>query len=64
MRGDKVLCSADSMELKAFGLTAGLTNWSAGYCTGLLLGRRLLKQVGLADVYKANDNRDGSFFNV
>merc|ERR1711934_1185570 len=64
MRGDKVLCAADSAELKAYGLTAGLTNYAAGYCTGLLLARRLLKQVGLADVYKANDTRDGSFFNV
>jgi len=65
MRGDKVLCAADSTELKNFGgLTAGLTNWPAGYCTGLLLARRLLKQVGLADVYKPNENRDGAFFNV
>ena len=64
MRGDKVLCAADSGELKTYGLTAGLTNYAAGYCTGLLLARRLLKQVGLADVHKANDKRDGSFFNV
>merc|ERR1712086_395321 len=31
MVGDKVLCSAESEELKRFGLTAGLTNYSAGY---------------------------------
>lgn len=64
MRGDKVLCAADSSELKTYGLTAGLTNYAAGYCTGLLVARRLLKQIGLADVYKANDKRDGHFFNV
>lgn len=64
MRGDKVLCAAESTELKNFGLTAGLTNYAAGYCTGLLLARRLLKQVGLADTYKANDSKDGEYYNV
>jgi large subunit ribosomal protein L5e len=43
MNGDVVLCSAESDELKRFGVTAGLTNYSAAYCTGLLLARRLLK---------------------
>jgi large subunit ribosomal protein L5e len=64
MTGDKVLCAAESTELKAHGLTAGLTNYSAAYCTGLLLARRLLKQVGLADMYKGNDKVDGEHFNV
>jgi len=40
--GDKVKVSADSFELKRFGLTAGLTNYAAAYCTGLLTARRLL----------------------
>lgn len=40
--GDKVKVAADSSELKRFGLTAGLTNYSAAYCTGLLTARRLL----------------------
>jgi large subunit ribosomal protein L5e len=43
MIGDKVLAAAESSELKRHGLTAGLTNYSAAYCTGLLLARRLLK---------------------
>jgi large subunit ribosomal protein L5e len=43
MNGDVVLCAAESDELKRFGLTAGLTNYSAAYSTGLLLARRLLK---------------------
>ncbi len=43
MTGDKVLCAADSSELKKYGLTAGLTNYSSAYCTGFLLARRLLK---------------------
>jgi len=64
MTGDKVLCAAESSELKRLGLTAGLTNYSAAYCTGLLAARRLLKQVGLAEMYKPNDKIDGSLFNV
>mmetsp|Transcript_13174 Transcript_13174/g.22337 ORF Transcript_13174/g.22337 Transcript_13174/m.22337 type:complete len:331 (-) Transcript_13174:162-1154(-) len=64
MTGDRVLCAADSTELKNHGLTAGLTNYSAAYCTGLLIARRLLKQVGLAEMYKANDKVDGTMFNV
>jgi large subunit ribosomal protein L5e len=64
MTGDKVLCAAESSELKAHGLTAGLTNYSAAYCTGLLLARRLLKQVGLADMYKGNTKIDGELYNV
>ena len=43
LKGDKCLCSADSQELRRFGLTAGLTNYPSAYCTGLLLARRLLQ---------------------
>lgn len=64
MTGDKVLCAAESSELKNYGVTAGLTNYAAAYCTGLLIARRLLSNVGLADVYKANDSIDGNYFNV
>lgn len=64
MTGDRVLCSAESSELRAMGLTAGMTNYSGAYCTGLLLARRLLKQVGLSDMYKGNDKIDGDYYNV
>lgn len=64
MTGDRVLCAAESAELKAHGLTAGLTNYSAAYCTGLLLARRLLKQVGLAEMYKSTATVNGDYFNV
>lgn len=47
--GDEVLCAAYSHELKRFGLEVGLTNWSACYATGLLLARRLLTKLGMAD---------------
>ena len=45
------------------GLTAGLTNYSAAYCTGLLLARRLLKQVKLDGEYAGQSGIDGEYFN-
>jgi len=45
---DKVLESADSFELKNYGLTAGLKNYSAAYLTGFLLGKRLIAKQGLS----------------
>jgi len=42
LRGDLVKAQAQSSELKKFGLTAGLSNYSACYATGLLCARRLL----------------------
>lgn len=42
LSGDRVKTSADSFELKRFGLTAGLTNYASAYATGLLCARRLL----------------------
>jgi large subunit ribosomal protein L5e len=64
MTGDRVLCAAESTELKAHGLTAGLTNYASAYATGLLLARRLLKQVGLSDLYKATTDVNGEYFNI
>jgi len=49
--GDKVLCSASSKELPKYGLKVVLKNYSAAYCTGLLVARRLLKQLGLEEAY-------------
>lgn len=58
--GDRVLCQATSSELPRYGLKAGLKNYAAAYCTGLLVARRLLKQLGLDDVYEGNTEVDGS----
>ncbi|XP_040582979.1 large ribosomal subunit protein uL18, partial [Lepeophtheirus salmonis] len=46
--GDKVIVQADSSELVDFGVKVGLTNYSASYLTGLLIGRKaeLLKLKG------------------
>jgi len=50
--GDRVMCAAYAKELPRYGVKVGLTNYSAAYCTGLLLARRLLQKVNLAKAYK------------
>lgn len=57
--GDKVLCAAHSSELAKYGLTVGLKNYAAAYCTGLLLARRLLKQLGLDETYSGVEEPTG-----
>ena len=58
--GDRVFCQATSKELARYGLKVGLKNYSAAYCTGLLVARRLLQKVGLDDTYDGNDEVDGN----
>jgi large subunit ribosomal protein L5e len=58
--GDRILCQAESTELARYGLSVGLKNYSAAYCTGLLAARRLLKKIGLDDVYEGNTEVDGT----
>lgn len=53
LKGDIVKAQADSFELKKYGITAGLTNYAAAYCTGLLTSRRLL-----AILDKENEKRE------
>jgi len=57
--GDKVLCSAHSGELVKHGLPVGLKNYSASYCTGLLVARRLLKELNLDEVYTGVEEPTG-----
>jgi large subunit ribosomal protein L5e len=59
LNGDKVLCAASSKELEKHGLTVGLKNYAAAYCTGLLIARRLLKQIGLDEVYSGVEEPTG-----
>ena len=75
LEGDKVKAQADSFELKKWGVTAGLTNFSAAYATGLLCSRRLLKTLdkenkteeytpdyfNLFDLIKEADGKDVDF---
>jgi len=64
IQGDHVFCAADSQELRRFGLTTGLSNYSSAYATGLLLARRLLKKVNLQDAYKGVDKVDGADYDA
>lgn len=59
IEGDKVLCAAHSSELERYGLPVGLKNYAAAYCTGLLVARRLLKKVGLDEVYSGVEEVGG-----
>jgi len=49
IQGDRVLCAATSKELEKYGVPCGHTNYAACYATGLLVARRALDLVGLAD---------------
>lgn len=64
LTGDRVLCQANSTELSKWGLTAGLTNYSSSYCTGLLLARRLLSQLKMDKLYAGKDKIDGEDYCV
>ncbi|EPS64989.1 hypothetical protein M569_09790, partial [Genlisea aurea] len=62
--GDRVLAAAYSHELRHYGLEVGLTNYAAAYCTGLLLGRRVLKKLDLDQEYKGNVEATGEDYSV
>lgn len=64
LSGDRVICQATSTELKKFGLKNAYTSYSAAYATGLLLGRRLLKQLKLDGLYKGVAKIDGNVYDV
>jgi large subunit ribosomal protein L5e len=53
------LCQASSTELGRYGLTVGLKNYAAAYCTGLLCARRILQKIGLDEIYEGNTEVDG-----
>ena len=59
--GDDVLMAAYSHELPAFGLTVGLTNYAAAYATGLLLARRTLAKLKIADAFPGAKEVTGAF---
>jgi large subunit ribosomal protein L5e len=59
---DVCLASAYAHELRRYGLNYGLTNWSAFYCVGLLLARRVNKKFHLE--YEGNQEINGEDYNV
>jgi len=62
--GDVVLSAAYSHELKRYGMPVGLTNYAAAYATGLLLARRVLTKLKLADKYKGATTVSGEDYSV
>merc|ERR1711931_350809 len=64
LEGDVIVSAAYAHELPQYGVKVGLTNYAAAYCTGLLLARRLLSKLNLADVYEGQLEVDGDEYNV
>ncbi|XVE72633.1 hypothetical protein DITRI_Ditri11bG0053800 [Diplodiscus trichospermus] len=62
--GDIVLAAAYAHELPRYGLDVGLTNYAAAYCVGLLLARRVLKQLEMDAEYEGNVEATGEDFTV
>ena len=48
-------------ELKRYGIKHGLTNWAAAYATGLLLARRALSKLDLAEAFTGVEEADGEY---
>merc|ERR1711881_318757 len=59
--GDKVFAAAYAHELPRYGVTHGLTNWAAAYCTGLLVARRALKKLDLDEAFTGVEEADGEY---
>jgi len=64
IEGDVIVCAAYSHELPRYGIKVGLTNYSASYCTGLLLGRRILEKFKLDTIYQGQTEVTGEQFQV
>jgi len=64
IEGDVIVCAAYSHELPRYGVKVGLTNYSASYCTGLLLGRRILEKFKLDTIYQGQTEVTGEQFQV
>lgn len=63
-QGDFCIAHAQSTELKKWGMETGLTSYAAAYATGLLVARRLLNKLGMADMFKGVSEVDGKDYDV
>merc|ERR1712227_493506 len=59
LQGDVIVSAAYAHELPRYGVPVGLTNYAAAYCTGLLIGRRILNKFGLDSLYEGQVEVDG-----
>lgn len=64
LSGDVVVASAYAHELPRYGVKAGLSNYASAYCTGLLLARRHLTKLGLANLYQGAEALKGEEYHV
>lgn len=64
LTGDEVLTCAYAHELPRYGIKRGLTNFSAAYAVGLLVARRHLKKIGLAETYIGKEECDGEMYEI
>jgi len=64
IEGDVILSAAYAHELARYGMPLGLTNYAASYATGLLLARRVLSKLKLADKYQGNKEINGQDYHV
>jgi len=62
LQGDVIVSAAYAHELPRYGVSVGLTNYAAAYCTGLLIGRRVLQKFGLDSLYEGQIEVDGDEF--
>merc|ERR1712070_631801 len=61
IKGDVCHVAAYAHELPRYGLSVGLTNYSAAYCVGLLCARRLLKKFNLDEKFVGTEEVTGEF---
>jgi len=64
IQGDKIIAQATSTELTKYGVPVGHKNYAAAYCTGLLVARRVLKQLGLESEFEGKAKADGEDFHI
>jgi len=64
IEGDVIVESAYAHELPRYGVKVGLTNYAAAYCTGLLLGRRILNKFKLDTIYEGKTEVTGEQYQV
>lgn len=62
--GDIIVSQATSKELENYGLSVGLKNYAAAYCTGLLIARRTLKKFGLDETFKGKEECDAEEYHI
>eukprot|EP01068_Selenidium_serpulae_P009653 Selendium_serpulae@DN5287_c1_g1_i1.p1 len=64
IEGDHVMAAATSKELPQYGVSVGLTNYPAAYCTGLLCARRLLKSLKMDSQFEGQVEVTGEDYHI